>query len=80
LEYQPSDTPLYVWGDRQRIGQVLLNILENARRYTSVNSTIFIRVRQEDMYGVVEIKDTGPGIPKEDVPYVMERLYRVEKS
>lgn len=80
LEYQPSDTPLYVWGDRQRMGQVLLNILENARRYTSVNSTIFIRVRQEDKYGVVEIKDTGPGIPKEDVPYVMERLYRVEKS
>jgi two-component system sensor histidine kinase BaeS len=80
LEYQPSDVPLYIEGDRQRIEQVLLNILENARRYTPEGSTVFIRVKREKYDGVVEIADTGPGIPEEDLPYVMERLYRVEKS
>ncbi|QYY44038.1 sensor histidine kinase [Aneurinibacillus thermoaerophilus] len=80
LEYRPFSTSLYVEGDRQRIGQVLLNVLENARRYTPSGGIIFVRMKCNEHYGIVEIEDTGPGIPEEDIPYIMERLYRVEKS
>ncbi|GED12942.1 sensor histidine kinase [Aneurinibacillus migulanus] len=80
LEYTPPPSSLCIMGDRQRIGQVLLNILENARRYISAGSTVFVTIEREEEYASIKIRDTGPGIPEEDIPYITERLYRVEKS
>ncbi|WCK52924.1 HAMP domain-containing sensor histidine kinase [Aneurinibacillus sp. Ricciae_BoGa-3] len=80
LEYFPPETPLFIEGDRERITQVLINILENARKYTPPGSSVYVRVAKNDNSVVIEIEDTGPGIPESEIAYVTERLYRVEKS
>lgn len=80
LVYTPPSAPVYIEGDRHRISQVLLNVLENARRYVPEGEMVSVRVKQIGEQAVVEIADTGPGIPAGELPYVMERLYRVEKS
>ncbi|TWI54493.1 sensor histidine kinase [Halalkalibacter nanhaiisediminis] len=80
LTYELSPTPLYVSGDEQRLQQVIINLLENAKKYTPASGTIKVSTYQDKDQCVIEVADTGPGIPKKDLPHIWERLYRVEKS
>ncbi|SER94263.1 Signal transduction histidine kinase [Gracilibacillus ureilyticus] len=66
--------------DPDRIQQVLLNILDNARKHTPEGKLISLEVAKNDSEIIITIADQGEGIPKEDIPYLFERLYRVEKS
>ena len=66
--------------DPARIQQVLLNILDNARKHTPEGKSISLEVTQNDREITITISDEGEGIPKEEIPYLFERLYRVEKS
>lgn len=70
---------LFVMADPLRMEQVLLNIVENAIRYTE-EGEIVISVKSGAGQVQIIIKDTGKGIPKEEVAYLFERFYRVEKS
>jgi len=69
----------WVYGDGLRMEQVILNLLENSVRYTE-QGEISIMLDQTDSYVFVTVKDTGIGIAAEELPYVFERFYRVEKS
>lgn len=80
LEYSPSQTPLYVEGDERRLQQVIVNLLENARKYTPNDGAISISTYENELYCVIDITDTGIGIPEEDLIHIWERLYRVDKS
>lgn len=73
--------PAKVWGDRDRIMQVLLNLVENAIRYTPAGETITLSTGIKNE-GRVEISvlDRGPGIPADKLPFIWERFYRVDKS
>ncbi|MFD9626554.1 sensor histidine kinase [Peribacillus muralis] len=64
-----------------KMKQAIINLLENAIRYSPLNGTIKI-IGRKDKNGYIRISmmDEGQGIPEEDIPYVFERLYRVEKS
>lgn len=59
--------------------QVLTNLIDNAIKYTA-EGQIFIRAYQENTMVVIEVKDSGIGIPKEDQKRIFERFYRVPKA
>ncbi|WP_315969448.1 sensor histidine kinase [Oceanobacillus massiliensis] len=66
--------------DPERIQQVLLNILDNAKKHTPQGKRISLEVSQNKREIITIISDEGKGIPEEDLPFIFERLYRVEKS
>jgi two-component system, OmpR family, sensor kinase len=73
------DLPL-VLGDIGLIERVLRNLIENALCYTEGGGTVAITARPSGAHALVEVSDTGIGIPGEDLPRVFERFYRVEKN
>lgn len=79
LQMDLHDRVPVIRGDRRRMEQVLLNLLENAIRYTEKGSVLVRLVRHEEAT-VLSVSDTGIGISKEELPYIFERFYRVEKS
>ena len=60
--------------------QVLVNLLDNALRYTPAGGTISLAARQIPEGVAVVVKDTGPGIPAEDLSHLFERFYKGDKS
>jgi two-component system phosphate regulon sensor histidine kinase PhoR len=69
-----------VEADPQALRQVLGNILDNAARYTPARGAVTVRARRSDRSVVIEVSDTGPGIPSEHLPRVFERFYRVDSA
>ena len=66
--------------DKEKISQVIINLISNAIRYTNNNGEIFIKLYKVEDFIKISVKDNGIGIPKESVDYIFERFYRVDKS
>ena len=69
-----------VSGDRDRLEQVVANLLDNAIKYTPSGGEVHISATAEGSTVRVDVKDTGIGIPEEDMPRIFERFYRVDKA
>ncbi|MFY8001144.1 MAG: sensor histidine kinase [Candidatus Kapaibacteriota bacterium] len=67
-------------GDKVRLHQALLNIVDNAVKYTQSGGSITVALRVQDDEALVSVSDSGYGIPEEDIPYIFDRFYRVDKS
>jgi len=75
----PMDN-LTVKGDRFRLRQLFLNILDNAIRYTPNGGSVSSSLVRKNGSAFVSISDTGIGIPTEDLPFIFDRFYRVDKA
>jgi heavy metal sensor kinase len=69
-----------VRGDRARLKQVIVNLLDNAIKYTPGGGRVTLQVRREGAHAVLDVTDTGVGIPAEALPHVFRRFYRVDGS
>lgn len=74
------DPDIIVNGDEGRLEQIFQNIIDNAIRYTDENGKITIRLAKHSFGCMVEISDTGIGIPSEDIKKLTDRFYRVNKA
>lgn len=66
--------------DEDRIEQVLTNLIDNAIRHTLEDGSVEVHVSMEGTFAKIEVKDTGTGIPEEDLPFVFERFYKADKA
>jgi signal transduction histidine kinase len=66
--------------DQKRFEQVMMNLLDNALKYSDQGSTVSIDARAEKKKIMIIVSDQGRGIPEEDLPHIFERFYRVDKS
>lgn len=70
---------LWVNADSARLKQVIVNVLDNAIKYTPEHGSITVETDKMEMLAVVKVTDTGIGIPAEALPHVFERFYRADK-
>jgi len=75
-----SQNDLSVTIDPDRIEQVLTNLIDNAIRHTGENGTVKVMVDKQGEGIVVQVQDSGCGIPEEDLPFVFERFYKADKA
>ena len=75
----PQDLP-FVYGDIGMIERALSNLIDNAVRYTPDHGEVSVELERQQDRVQVRVSDTGRGIPPDDLPYVFDRFYRVDKS
>lgn len=76
----PAQGPLMINGDGQRLKQMLLNLIDNAIKYTGKGGKITVSTQQEGKEAVLKISDTGRGIPAEDLPHIFDRFFRHSRN
>ena len=75
----PEDLPAVV-GDGERLRQVLVNLLNNAARFTPSGGSVTVSAGTAGRFVEVRVRDTGAGIPREHLPHLFERFYKVDRA
>jgi heavy metal sensor kinase len=71
---------VYVRGDSSRLKQVIVNLIDNAIKYTGPGGQVTVWVGAKAGAAILEVRDNGIGIPRRDLPHIFERFYRVDKT
>lgn len=75
-----ASVPVWVTGDAMRLKQVIVNLVDNAIKYTSEGGRIEVTLQAQEDQAVLSVADTGIGIPIESLPFVFDRFYRADKA
>ncbi len=69
-----------IWGDRERLRQMILNLVDNAIKYSGEKSTITLSLAKNDGGAAMVVRDQGIGIPKSEIARIFDRFYRVDRA
>ena len=76
-----ADDTIKIWGDGDQMVQLIMILCDNALKYSPENGTVSVGANKlEDGSVLLTVADQGKGIPEEDIPFIWERFYKVEKS
>jgi len=79
VRQQLSTTPLFIHADYQQLERILLNLVSNSVKYTPSGGWISVEARLEGNFVLINIQDSGYGIPSAELPYIFDRYRRVEQ-
>ena len=72
--------PCDIYADKSKLNQVIYNLMENAVKYTQNGGVIRVALQRQGRDARFTVSDNGPGIPKENLPHIFDRFYRVDKA
>ncbi len=74
------DEEFVVFADKEKLGALVWNLVENGLKYSGSDAEVLITVDKEENVMLLKVKDNGVGIPKNDMEYIFDRFYRVDKA
>ena len=80
IEISFKSSEIMICADRDKISQIVINLVSNALKYTNQGGEVVIEMHQIDEFVELIVKDNGMGIPAKDLPFVFQRFYRADKS
>jgi signal transduction histidine kinase len=78
--FQASATPATIYGDVQRLTQVISNLVNNAAKYSPVSSPIEVSVDQDAQHVIIQVRDYGPGMEQDQLKHIFEAFYRTPEA
>lgn len=72
--------PCDIYADKSKLNQVIYNLMENAVKYTQADGQVKVNLQRIGRDARLTVTDNGPGIPKENLPHIFDRFYRVDKA
>ncbi|WP_353894200.1 HAMP domain-containing sensor histidine kinase [Proteinivorax hydrogeniformans] len=80
IKFDNKELKEKIFGDREKLRQMILNLLDNAIKYSGENGIVEVKLKANRKEIILAIKDCGKGIPPEALPHLFDRFYRVDKA
>jgi len=80
LDFEVTGTPYRIRGDTKRLYRSMLNLIENAIKYSPESEAVRVRLAFEETGITIKVRDSGPGIPESELPHIFEKYYRAKNT